>query len=292
MSTITLHDSLSFEPLIGETGKPCSFGVLIKPERPNIHIRALPVEWLRSLVHRHQLVILRGFDNFDSSKNLALYCATFGEIMMWPFGAVLELTEHANPNDHIFSNSYVPLHWDGMYLETVPEFQLFQCVHGIGETQGGRTTFSSTVEALRIVSPEARELWERAVGRYQRTVELYSSTTQAPIINRHPYRGFPIMRFCEPPIENDETFINPSEYSFEGISASEKETLLKSLEHTLHDPRAYYAHQWQSGDFALTDNLSLLHGREKYTCQAGRHLRRVHIHGRPPITNCHLEVHK
>ncbi|MFC6300963.1 TauD/TfdA family dioxygenase [Pseudomonas sp. CCM 7893] len=292
MNTTTMHNPLIFEPLIGETGKPCSFGVLIKPGRPNVHISELSVEWLRSLVLSHQLVVLRGFDNFDSSESLTLYCATFGEIMMWPFGAVLELIEHANPIDHIFSNSYVPLHWDGMYLETVPEFQLFQCVHGTSETQGGRTTFSSTVEALRIVTPEARELWQRAVGRYQRTVELYSSTTQAPIINSHPHRGFPIMRFCEPPIENDDSFINPSEYSFEGISVSEKETLLNSLKQTLHDPRAYYAHQWQKGDFALADNLSLLHGREKYTHQTGRHLRRVHIHGRPPVTNGHLEVRK
>nr|WP_241097840.1 TauD/TfdA family dioxygenase [Erwinia amylovora] len=57
---------------------------------------------------------------------------------------------------------------------------------------------------------------------------------------------------------------------------------------TLRDPRVYYAHQWQTGDFVLSDNLSLLHGREQYTHHSGRHLRRVHIHGRPQIANHHL----
>ncbi|CCP07239.1 pyoverdine chromophore biosynthetic protein PvcB [Erwinia amylovora MR1] len=120
------------EPLTGETAEPCSFGILIKPCRAGRHIGELSVTWLRSLVYSHQLVVLRGFDHFASSDSLTRYCATFGEIMMWPYGAVLELVEHANPDDHIFANSYVPLHWDGMYFDTVPEFQLFPCVHAVG----------------------------------------------------------------------------------------------------------------------------------------------------------------
>lgn len=51
---------------------------------------------------------------------------------MWPFGAVLDVKEHADTKDHIFDNSYVPLHWDGMYKPTIPEFQLFHCVSARG----------------------------------------------------------------------------------------------------------------------------------------------------------------
>ncbi|MEN4910546.1 TauD/TfdA dioxygenase family protein [Erwinia amylovora] len=288
MNPADLPDTLDVAPLTGETGEPCSFGILIKPCRAGRHIGELSVTWLRALVYSHQLVVLRGFDHFASSDSLTRYCATFGEIMMWPYGAVLELVEHANPDDHIFANSYVPLHWDGMYLDTVPEFQLFQCVHAVGDMQGGRTTFSSTNAALRIATPAVRELWARAHGRYQRSVELYSNTVEAPIIGIHPLREFPVIRFCEPPDENDATFLNPSSYSFGGINKDEEEMLLVSLMKTLRDPRVYYAHQWQTGDFVLSDNLSLLHGREQYTHHSGRHLRRVHIHGRPQIANHHL----
>ncbi|WP_404852136.1 TauD/TfdA family dioxygenase, partial [Erwinia amylovora] len=67
-----------------------------------------------------------------------------------------------------------------MYLDTVPEYQLFQCDHAAGDMQGGRTTFSSTYAALRIATPAVRELWARAHGRFQRSVELYSNTVEAP----------------------------------------------------------------------------------------------------------------
>ncbi|MFM0069011.1 TauD/TfdA dioxygenase family protein [Paraburkholderia aspalathi] len=288
MNNFFQQRSLILEPLIGESGETCLFGVSVKPRRAHLHVGELSVEWLRALVRSEQLVVLRGFDSFDDAGSMSRYCSTFGEIMMWPFGAVLELIEHLNPRDHIFASSYVPLHWDGMYLETVPEFQMFHCVHAPGETEGGRTTFSSTTEALRIATPEAQALWGRARGRYGRTVELYSNTVDAPILERHPRREFPVLRFCEPPIENDSTFINPSIHVFGGIGENEQKELLRSLRHVLYDHRVHYAHRWQAGDVVLADNFTLLHGRERFVSQANRHLRRVHIHGEPPLFNPHL----
>ncbi|TGB33753.1 TauD/TfdA family dioxygenase [Burkholderia thailandensis] len=288
MSDFFLQRAVSLEPLTSDAGEPCSFGVLVKPRRAGMHVGELSIEWLRALVRSQQLVVLRGFDSFVDAASMTRYCATFGEIMMWPFGAVLELLEQADPVDHVFASSYVPLHWDGMYLETVPEFQVFQCVQAIGEADGGRTTFSSTAEALRIATPQTRALWQRAHGRYQRTVELYSNTVEALIVERHPRREFPILRFCEPPIADDPTFINPSRYTFGGIADGEQDALLGSLKRALYDPRAHHAHRWQTGDVAFTDNFTLLHGRERFTSRTGRHLRRVHIHGEPPLRNPHL----
>ena len=280
--------SLSFEPLMGLAGEPCQFGVMVKSRRPHVHVGELSQNRLRELVRSQQLVVLRDFESFDRAESLARYCANFGEILMWPFGAVLELVQHPDPDDHIFANNYVPLHWDGMYLQTVPEFQIFQCVRAVDESQGGRTTFSSTSEALRIAPSQARELWSRARGRYQRTVALYSNQVEAPIIERHPRREFDVLRFCKPPILGDSTFINPSTYEFGGIEEDEIEALLGSLRSALYDSRAHYAHRWQTGDVVLTDNFTLLHGREHFANQSGRHLRRVHVHGDPPLHNPHL----
>ncbi|PQV46125.1 TauD/TfdA family dioxygenase [Paraburkholderia sp. BL21I4N1] len=290
MIDLFVQRSLSFEPLLGSTGNACSFGILVTSRRPDLHVDELWAEWLRALVHRHQLVVLRGFDSFDDAGGLSRFCATFGEIMMWPFGAVLELVEHADPEDHIFASSYVPLHWDGMYLATVPEYQLFHCVHAPGDTQGGRTTFSSTREALHIATPQAQALWRRASGIYQRKVALYSATVVAPIVGRHPRRAFPVLRFCEPPLDGDSSFINPCAHAFDGIGEHEREALLASLRQALYDPRAHYAHRWQTGDVVLTDNFTLLHGRERFVSRSGRHLRRVHVHSAPPLHNPHLST--
>ncbi|QPK14603.1 TauD/TfdA family dioxygenase [Pectobacterium versatile] len=288
MDSFTLEDRFDYQPLINSQGETCHFGVRIEPKQSGVHIGELSPTWLRTLVENQQLVILRGFDSFTSAENLTTYCEAIGDIMQWPFGAVLELVEQPDATDHIFANNYVPLHWDGMYLKTVPELQVFQCVSAIGEEQGGRTTFSSTTAALRLASPETKALWQRATGQYQRAVELYSSTAQAPIIEQHPYRTHPVIRFCEPPIAGDKAFLNPSTYHFSGIEPEEQEQLLSSLQHALYDPRVQYAHQWQSGDIVIADNYSLLHGRESYASQSGRHLRRVHIHAKQPLTNPHL----
>src|SRR5690348_10792984 len=104
------------------------FGLLLEPNRPDDDLRDLDVDMLRDLLWRERLIVLRGFRTFDGSEAFSEYCERWGEISVWPFGKVLELVEHNNPEDHIFDNNYVPLHWDGMYRPQVPEFQFFHCV--------------------------------------------------------------------------------------------------------------------------------------------------------------------
>lgn len=59
MSDLFLQRSVSLEPLVGDAGEPCSFGVLVKPRRAHVHVGELSVEWLRALVRSQQLVVLR-----------------------------------------------------------------------------------------------------------------------------------------------------------------------------------------------------------------------------------------
>ena len=104
------------------------FGVLIEARQPEDDLHALSIDLLRELVWTERLIVLRGFQTFASTDAFVAYCERWGEISVWPFGKVLELIERLNPEDHIFDNNYVPLHWDGMYRLQVPEFQLFRCV--------------------------------------------------------------------------------------------------------------------------------------------------------------------
>ncbi len=104
-----------------------------------MHVGELPAQWLKGLARSHHLLLLRGFAAFADAESLTRYCHDFGEVSCCrPFGAVLELVEQEGAEDHIFANNYVPLHWDGMYLETVPEFQVFHCVDAPGDSDGGR----------------------------------------------------------------------------------------------------------------------------------------------------------
>jgi len=264
------------------------FGLLLEPNRPGDDIRNLNVDVLRELLWCERLIVLRGFRTFSDAEGFSQYCEGWGEISVWPFGKVLELVERNNPEDHIFDNNYVPLHWDGMYRPQVPEFQLFHCVRAPRADQGGRTTFSNTILALDRAPAHLRALWNKVTGSYQRKMEFYNSKTVSPIVDAHPLRGFSVIRYNEPPREGYGHFLNPPVLEFSGVGDQELVEFHKSLREALYSPNNFYAHEWHEGDLVVADNFSLLHGREAFESKAPRHLRRVHVLSAPPLANPRL----
>lgn len=268
------------------------FGVLLEPTFANQDIRKLDVSLLRELIWNERLIVLRGFQTFKDAEDLSGYCELWGPISIWPFGKVLELMERNNPEDHIFDNNYVPLHWDGMYRPQVPELQIFHCLRAPLPGQRGRTTFSNTVLALENAPSQYRALWEKVTGLYQRKMEFYNSTTVSPVVDSHPLRGFPVIRYNEPPEEGFGKFLNPPTLEFSGLGAEDLVEFHRSLRESLYSPKNFYAHEWQENDLVVADNFSLLHGRESFETRAPRHLRRVHVLSNPPLDNPRLVSHE
>lgn len=268
------------------------FGVIVQARSANDDLRDLDVNELRKLVWSERLLVLRGFRKLEKPEDFPAYCEQWGNISVWPFGKVLELVEQNNPEDHIFDNNYVPLHWDGMYRPQVPEFQLFQCVKAPLQGQGGRTTFSNTVKALENASAKTKELWSQVTGNYQRKMEFYDSKTVAPVVDNHPQRGFKVIRYNEPPSSGFGKFLNPPTLEFTGVNTEMVSEVHQSLREALYSSENYYAHEWQEGDIVVADNFSLLHGREGFETKAPRHLRRVHVLSNPPLDNPHLVSHR
>lgn len=261
------------------------FGVLIESEHANQDLHDLNIEELRYLFQKEHLVVLRGFQAFRGGEDFSKYCERWGEISLWPFGKVLELIEHENPEDHIFDNNYVPLHWDGMYRPQIPEYQIFHCVRAPLPEQGGRTTFSNTILAIKNASSSLLEQWNKVTGIYQRKMEFYNSKTISPIITRHPQKDFPVIRYNEPHSKNRGHFINPPELEFTGLNTEELTRFHDSLKRALYAPSNFYAHEWKTGDVVIADNFSLLHGRERFVSKAPRHLQRVHVLSESPFNN-------
>jgi alpha-ketoglutarate-dependent taurine dioxygenase len=268
------------------------FGYLVEPAGLNKTIRDVDVEQLRLLFHEEHLIALRGFQTFHGADDFADYCERWGEISVWPFGKVLELIEHENPQDHIFDRNYVPLHWDGMYRLQVPEYQIFHCVKAPLQGQGGRTTFSNTVLALKRASPELISTWKKVTGVYKRKMEFYDSKTVSPIITQHPYKGYAVLRYNEPPSNEKGHFVNPPDLQFTGLPESELESFHRDLKGALYQPGNFYAHEWQTGDIVIADNFTLLHGREEFESKSPRHIRRVHVSSHPPFDNPGLESYR
>lgn len=273
-----------------KTKKISSFGLLIEPHANSQNLQTLEPSELLQLVGEHLIVVIRSFKTFDDSDAFTAFCERFGKISIWPFGKVLNLVEQENPTDHIFASSSVPLHWDGMYRSEVPEYQFFHCLKAPLDHQGGRTIFSNTIQAIANAPEEIRKLWSRATGTYERKMEFYHSRVSAPIVALHPYKNRTVIRYNEPALQSEEDFINPPDIKIEGLNEAETKLLHDSLRSALYAPDNCYAHQWMSGDIVIADNFSLLHGREKFTSRASRHLQRIHVLSNPPYQNPDLAV--
>ncbi|MEO0335839.1 MAG: TauD/TfdA family dioxygenase [Pseudomonadota bacterium] len=283
-------DMLSGRRFHIEKVKP--FGAILQSDNAGASIHNLDAAELRSLLRENQLLVLRGFASVPNRKCLIQFSQSLGEISMWPFGEVLELVEQRSPEDHIFDNNYVPLHWDGMYRPHVPEIQVFQCVRAPEESHGGETTFSNTRMVLeRMTKAEVSSL--RAVSAYyERNMEYYQSKTLAPIVNSHPEFGFDVIRYCEPPETGDKSFINHPGFELRGLDRDNVTEFQQKLKEELYFEENFYAHKWQTDDVVLSDNYTLLHGRNKFTSGCSRHLRRVHVLGLPALKNPHLLEHQ
>ena len=263
------------------------FGCVIRAPTPHTLLETLDASALRTLLRRHRLLLLRGFHSPDTAAALADYGERWGPIAVWPFGKVLELVQHESPDDHVFDHSAMPLHWDGMYRPQVPELQILQCLQAPPPSAGGRTLFSHSARALQEAAPAIRRLWEGATGRYVRRSVHYDSHTEAPLVTLHPTEGHGVIRYCEPdPAEAG--YLNPSEIGFVGLEGEAAARLHGTLAAALRAPSCLLAHAWQAGDVVIADNHTLLHGREAFTAGAPRHLRRVHVLGRPPLDNPYL----
>ncbi len=267
------------------------FGALIEPAQPDTHVDELSIQDLRQLFDQHHILLLRGFTGVSEGDDLVNFSERWGEVSVWPFGEILELVEQEKPKDHIFDNTYVPMHWDGMYRPEVPEIQIFHCVQAPGEQNGGRTVFSNTPEVIRQATREDLDRWAKVTGVYERKMEFYHSKTIAPLVTEHPTRKLPVIRYCEPPVHEDEDFLNHPEMSFEGVAQEDMAAFIKGLQEQLYAENVTYAHQWETGDLVISDNYTLLHGREAFVSGAGRHLRRVQVLGQPKLKNPHLVFH-
>jgi alpha-ketoglutarate-dependent taurine dioxygenase len=190
-------------------------------------------------------------------------------LLEWNFGEVLELEVTEKPDNYLFTNGDVPLHWDGAFAEQEPHYQLFQCLKAPLEGSGGETVFCDAIAPLNQADP----IWNEVCIAY-RTEKLahYGGEIRSPLITPHPGSGEPRIRFAEPP-GKDTADLNPLFLDIEGAGPE----IVEQLRQVLYHPDNCLNHAWHDGDFLVADNFSLLHGRRPFSSHSPRHIQRIHI---------------
>jgi alpha-ketoglutarate-dependent taurine dioxygenase len=252
------------------------FGRLLQARCVGQDLRTLPVGPLRELTQERRLLVLRGFARLDR-ETLPAYCATWGEILVWDFGTVLELIVHDTPQNYLFTNGSVPYHWDGAFAERTPHFEFFQCLQAPLAGTGGETLFCDTTRLWQEATDEQRALWQRVRVTYAtEKVAHYGGQVTAALVDRHPVTGETVLRYGEPP-NADTADLNPFALDVAGVPAESVPDFMRQLRDRLYDPRYAYTHAWQEGDIIIADNHALLHARRAFRAHSPRHLQRVHI---------------
>ncbi|MET9251122.1 TauD/TfdA family dioxygenase [Nonomuraea sp. NPDC003709] len=241
-------------------------------------LAGLPPERLLDLVAEHHLVVLRGFTGAATDEEFEEFAGGLGEPVAWNGSRTFYVEAHAEPEDHLFETGFMPIHWDGLYMNagSAPDLQIFQCLRATDPAVGGATLFCDTTLVLAGADPETRALWEGLTFRYERpTAGGGVVTREVPLVVPHPRLGHPTLRFSEP-VPEDVVIINPTTTTLPRPPAGhDAARIIEGIRRALYDPRHMYAHRWQAGDVVIADNQTLLHTREPYPPGAPRKLRRV-----------------
>ncbi|WP_432903639.1 TauD/TfdA dioxygenase family protein [Micromonospora matsumotoense] len=254
-------------------GKP--FGTMLEPVGPNLELGQVAPDQLRELIREHRIVVLRGFRAFAQKEELVEYARRWGPLLSWNFGDVLDLEIHEDPKDYVFTAGPVPYHWDGAFAAQVPTHQIFQCVKA--PVAGGRTVFCDTGLVLDGLPAATRQIWDGLTITYRKEKTAhYGGNISADLIQRHPHTGEQVVRYAEP--LDPAKFLSPLFLDVAGLPEDvAAEAFFADIEERLYAPEVTYYHEWQDGDYVVTDNHALLHGRTAFTAGSARHLRRVHV---------------
>lgn len=251
------------------------FGLMVRPTEPGISITDVPPHTLARWCGEAKVLVLRGFEPLDKESFLG-YAQSWGQLLEWPFGYVLDLQVHEDPGNYLFTPGPVPYHWDGAFAAKVPSYMFFHCRQAPTRGSGGATTFCDTTRVLEQAPDEVVTRWKDTQVRYvTEKVAHYGGDVTTPLSSLHPITRERVIRFAEPldPAE----YKNPVSVEIPGLDKESQEALISDLQQRLYEPDAMYAHEWADGDFVLADNHTVLHGRQAFHADSPRHIQRIHI---------------
>ncbi|MCA9538782.1 MAG: cytochrome P450 [Myxococcales bacterium] len=245
------------------------FGLRIEAG-PGVQMGDFTPEMVHRLMQKHRVLAFRGFAPL-LGDDFPLWCTRLGELLDWEFGTVNTLKVDPEKKNYLYTQSKVPLHWDGAFLHTPPHYIVFHCDEAAPGV-GGETTFADTTRVLAQVSAEDIAAWEEINATYlTEKIVHYGGDFMSCILGEHPVTGERTLRYAEP-VED----LNPVKVFLHGLPVHEHRAFIEAMAARLYQPDVMYAHAWQAGDILIADNHALLHGRHALNGPA-RRIRRVNV---------------
>ena len=234
-------------------------------------MRDVRAETIHTWVAEHRVVVFRGLRAFDK-RDMPAIARRLGPLLAWPFGSINELVPARTPQNYLYTNHEVPLHWDGAFVGSIPRYLFFHCLEA-PDVDGGETVFVDTTRVWNGVDEATRHRWRSLTFVYEtEKVAHYGGRFEAGVVATHPYTRETILRFAEPVDD-----LNPVTVTARG--GGDSTNAIAELQRALSSEDAVLEHAWTNGDVVVADNHALLHGRRAFAGGERRHIRRINVLG-------------
>ena len=219
---------------------------------------------IESLLSKHHFIVLKNVN--WSTGQLHSFLEQFGELVKnekRENETMLALDGKRVATEVIRGNGRLPLHRDGLLMNTIVKFVAIMCMD-YEVTSGGRTYLSDSGKAWKEFPEEIKN------ALIKNGIEGMPFDTTYYLKNEakwHPFTGTFVF--------NGKTYPNGGlHYHKEeraswairiaNIEEERSDEYFNEMEKILEDKKYTYYHDWKKGDMILFDNRTVLHGREAF----------------------------
>ncbi|KAI0465923.1 Clavaminate synthase-like protein [Xylaria cf. heliscus] len=210
------------------------------------------------------LVFLRGVPS--SGETVKDIAARIGVIQDTFYGTTWDVKSKPNAENVAYTNSYLGLHQDLLYMSNVPRIQILHCLENT--CLGGESIFSDSYRAAH----KFRQIFPEGVGFLTDRKVVYHYNKGG-----HTYRSERAVLsdlgssklgvYWSPPFQSP---VQADERTTQGMNNYKRwHKMARRMKHLLEDDDAVYKYKMKPGECVIFDNRRVLHGRRAFDTSSG-----------------------
>lgn len=235
-------------------------------------------------LHRWGLVVVRGVPRAqDAVEHVA---SRLGHLQATLYGPTWDVVSKPMAENVAYTNEFLCLHQDLMYLREPPRIQVLHCLEN--GCEGGDSLFSDGLRAahdLRLNSPTSYGLLAASPVDFHYARGGHYWHNHHKTINVHPTRRHEVVDVrWSPPFQapfwtalREGTSVSPFGRAAGSVVGKWHEAA-RVFRDSIEDPASMVQFRLQPGDCVVFDNWRVLHGRRAFDTGSGRrHLRGTYV---------------
>ncbi|OTB18111.1 hypothetical protein K445DRAFT_314933 [Daldinia sp. EC12] len=220
-----------------------------------------------SAMHRLYTFGLIFVRNVPSSEESVISIASkIGNLQETFYGRTWDVRSKPNAENVAYTNEFLGLHQDLMYMKDPPRLQLLHCLENTCE--GGESMFSDGSRAAHLMELGPHKhfniLCNRNI-RYQYKKHGHHYQIARPVIENT--RGQQLLVSWAPPFQASTQRMAKTRWGHDNYRRWLQAATM--FRHLLEDKQWMYQYKMQPGECVIFDNLRVLHGRRQFDTASG-----------------------